>query len=94
MLKPGEEPPADAFVFEATVKAALPTGSSWTVLVTAGRTELYLVTGTGVDAAQGTAVRCAVRPTELHLFDVSGNRLSDTASQAAPTEENTATWAG
>lgn len=31
--------------------------------------------------------------TDLHLFDASGTRLPDTAATAAPTEENTATWA-
>jgi iron(III) transport system ATP-binding protein len=93
MLRPDEPEPAGCFVFDATVKAALPTGSSWTVLVTAGRSELYLVAYTDVSAAPGTTVRCAVRVTDLHLFDTSGTRLPDIAAPAAPTEENTATWA-
>ncbi|WP_329372674.1 ABC transporter ATP-binding protein [Streptomyces sp. NBC_00669] len=93
MLGPDEQEPADSFVFDATVKAALPTGSSWTVLVAAGHTELYLVAYTDVSAAPGTTVRCAIRVADLHLFDTSGSRLPDTAAHAAPTEENTATWA-
>jgi iron(III) transport system ATP-binding protein len=38
-------------------------------------------------------VRCAIRRADLHLFDTSGNRLPDDAAVAAPTKENTATWA-
>ncbi|MFJ8546062.1 ABC transporter ATP-binding protein [Streptomyces sp. NPDC093586] len=93
MLGDGDRPPADAFVFEATVKTALPTGSSWTVLVGAEDTELYLVAYTDVRAAPGSVVRCAVRTSDLHLFDTSGDRLPDEASDAVPTKENTATWA-
>jgi iron(III) transport system ATP-binding protein len=93
ILQDDEQPPADAFVFEATVKTALPTGSSWTVLVTAGHTELYLVAYTDARTTPGGSVRCAVRMADLHLFDTSGSRLPDDAAHAAPTEENTATWA-
>ena len=93
LLPRGAEPPAGSFTFEATVKAALPTGSSWTVLVTAGSTELYLVAYTDVTAEPGETVRCAVRVADLHLFDVPGNRLPDDAADAAQNEENTATWA-
>ncbi|MEU3461087.1 ABC transporter ATP-binding protein [Streptomyces sp. NPDC006733] len=93
MLRPGEPDPADCFVFDAAVKAALPTGSSWTVLVTAGGTELYLVAYTDVGAAPGSMVRCAIRVTDLHLFDASGSRLPDSAAEAALTEENAKTWA-
>ncbi|MEW2294652.1 ABC transporter ATP-binding protein [Streptomyces sp. NPDC006743] len=93
LLHDAEEPPADAFVFEGTVKTALPTGSSWTVLVTAGRTELYLVSYTDVRATPATTVRCAVRTADLHLFDPSGTRLPDEAVGAVPMKEDTATWA-
>jgi iron(III) transport system ATP-binding protein len=93
MLSDDNPAPAGSFTFEATVKAALPTGSSWTVLVSAGGTELYLVAYTDVTAAPGDSVRCAVRVADLHLFDTPGNRLPDAAADAAPTEENTATWA-
>jgi iron(III) transport system ATP-binding protein len=93
MVPRGAEPPAGSFTFEAVVKAALPTGSSWTVLVSAGHTELYLVAYTDVTAEPGETVRCAVRVTDLHLFDAPGNRLPDDAADAAQNEENTATWA-
>jgi iron(III) transport system ATP-binding protein len=93
MVPRGAEPPAGSFTFEAVVKAALPTGSSWTVLVTAGHTELYLVAYTDVTAEPGETVRCAVRVADLHLFDAPGNRLPDDAADAAQNEENTATWA-
>jgi len=93
LLDDGEQPPAGTHVFEATVKTALPTGSSWTVLVRAGETELYLVSYTDVCAAPGSVVRCAVRTSDLHLFDASGDRLPDAADDTALTEENTATWA-
>ncbi|GGU80383.1 ABC transporter ATP-binding protein [Streptomyces litmocidini] len=86
------------FVFEAVVKAALPTGSSTTVLVTAVSTELYLLAYGKVDAAPGATVRCAVRPADLHLFDEEGDRLPEAAAavpapaQAEENEENAATW--
>ncbi|MEV5609529.1 ABC transporter ATP-binding protein [Streptomyces sp. NPDC052225] len=98
-----ESAPPECLVFEATVKAALPTGSSWTVLVEAGGTELYLVAYGDVRAHPGTTVRFAVRLTDLHLFDEAGDRLPDhagtreNANEIAnvndETEENTATWA-
>ena len=88
-----QPPPQGAFVFDADVATALPTGSSWTGLLTAGRTELSQVTYGESGPAPGARVRCAVRMADLHLFDASGARLPDTAAAAAPTEETTPTWA-
>ncbi|MFI7005487.1 ABC transporter ATP-binding protein [Streptomyces sp. NPDC050145] len=98
ILVDGETDPGAHFVFEATVQTALPTGSSWTVLVRAADTELYLVAYGDVRAEPGLRVRCAARTADLHLFDAAGDRLPDATRIPAPprsdeNEENSATWA-
>ncbi|MET7279928.1 ABC transporter ATP-binding protein [Kribbella sp. NPDC005582] len=63
------------WVFEAQVRAVLPTGAAWTVSVTVGATELYLVSTDEVSAASGEVLRCAVKRKAIHLFGADGNRL-------------------
>jgi iron(III) transport system ATP-binding protein len=62
-------------VFEARVRAVLPTGAAWTVSVTVGSTDLYLVSTDEVAATTGDVLRCAVKRKAIHLFDAEGNRL-------------------
>jgi iron(III) transport system ATP-binding protein len=91
LVDPGQEPGERDWSFDATVSAVLPTGSSWTVSVAAGATEIYLVSYAEVSVEPGAAVRCAVRAADLHLFDGDGNRLA--AGPPAPNDkEKTAQW--
>ncbi len=78
--------PGDAFTFDATVKAVLPTGSSWTVSVLAGDTEIYLVSTEPVAARSGETLRCAVAAGSLHTFGKDGARLSSAEDNARETE--------
>jgi iron(III) transport system ATP-binding protein len=63
------------WVFDGQVRAVLPTGAAWTVSLTVGSTELYLVSTEEVTATTGDTVRCAVKTKAIHLFGADGNRL-------------------
>ncbi|WP_112248929.1 ABC transporter ATP-binding protein [Kribbella monticola] len=75
LVEPGHLGSEKEWVFEARVRAVLPTGAAWTVSVTVGSTDLYLVTTDEVGATSGDVLRCAVKRKALHLFDAEGNRL-------------------
>jgi iron(III) transport system ATP-binding protein len=63
------------WVFDAHIRAVLPTGAAWTVSVTVGSTDLYLVSTDEVDATTGDLLRCAVKRKAIHIFGADGNRL-------------------
>lgn len=69
------EATGDDWVFDATVKAVLPTGAAWTISLSVDDTELYLVTTKEIAAVGGDTVRCAAAPPALHRFDPSGARM-------------------
>ncbi|GIL29987.1 ABC transporter ATP-binding protein [Actinocatenispora comari] len=94
-IRIAESGPADDWVFEASVGAVLPTGSSWTVSVTPtsgtdpsasapvdGGPELYLVSYQDVAATTGARVRCRVSADDLHLFDDDGARIATAPAPA------------
>jgi iron(III) transport system ATP-binding protein len=63
------------WVFDGQVRAVLPTGATWTVSVTVGSTEIYLVATDEVVATTGDPIRCAVKRKAIHLFGPDGVRL-------------------
>ncbi|MEU4392544.1 ABC transporter ATP-binding protein [Kribbella sp. NPDC023855] len=75
VVEPGHLGSEKEWVFEARVRAVLPTGAAWTVSVTVGSTDLYLVSTDEVAATTGDVLRCAVKRKAVHLFDAEGNRL-------------------
>jgi iron(III) transport system ATP-binding protein len=75
VVEPGHLGSEKEWVFEARVRAVLPTGAAWTVSVTVGSTDLYLVSTDEVAATTGDVLRCAVKRKAIHVFDAEGNRL-------------------
>ncbi|ADB32905.1 ABC transporter related protein [Kribbella flavida DSM 17836] len=73
--------------FDGQVRAVLPTGAAWTVSLTVGSTELYLVSTDEVDATTGNTIRCAVQRKALHVFGPDGDRLNLGSGRDAEREE-------
>lgn len=81
------------WVFDAQVRAVLPTGAAWTVSATVGSTELYLVSTDEIVATTGDSLRCAVKRKALQVFGPDGDRLElGTDDQAVRNE--VAQWIG
>jgi len=60
----------------ATVRAILPTGSTWVVRLDVGESTFFLVDFRPVDLAPGTEVDCSAAPADLHVFDADGRRVT------------------
>ncbi|HEY3558451.1 MAG TPA: ABC transporter ATP-binding protein [Kribbella sp.] len=86
IVDPGHTGTEKELVFDGQVRAVLPTGAAWTVSITVGSTELYLVSTDEVTATTGDTVRCAVKLKAIHLFGADGNRLEPSTDRIEAAE--------
>lgn len=67
---------ADEWNTTGTVRAVMPTGSSWIVTLESGQTPFTVVAFEPVHVSSGAVVACHARADDLHIFDADGRRVT------------------